>query len=109
MKTAKLDMYDYNIVELGGNKSLICITVDYLDLVDIADIATDITQTNGKIYLEGKRYIMLDMKVVPPMASEPFSNEREVEILVRESNDEGKPRIIETNCRGSRGKEGPIF
>ena len=109
MKTAKLDMYNYTITELDNYKSLICIYVDYLDSVDIADIATDITQTNGKIYLEGKRYVMLDMKVLPPMASDPFRPEREVEILVREINDEGQPRIIETNCRGSRGKEGPIL
>lgn len=89
MKAAKLDMYAYTVTELDNTDGLICIYFEFLDLADVADIAADITQANGNIYLEGKRYKMVDMRVIPTTS---------LEILVRENKDERQPRNIEANC-----------
>ena len=62
MSYAKLDMYDYELY-FPGDHIIVDIKVSSANDVDVADIATDITANNGKIYVEGYRLCYQDMRI----------------------------------------------
>lgn len=57
MESAKLDMYDYELIYNQDTVKRILINVKGNTDVTIADIATEITTHNDNIYVEGKRLI----------------------------------------------------
>ena len=58
--TTKLDMYNYEFKRLGHDAMRITNIYIHLlqsrDMVDIADISTEITGSDGNIYVEGRRF-----------------------------------------------------
>lgn len=50
---AKLDIYDYDFRYNNGKIDLVLINVGSNHDVDIADIASEITSSDGNIYVEG--------------------------------------------------------
>lgn len=58
--TTKLDMYNYEFKRLGQDAMRITNIYIHLlqsrDMVDIADISTEITGSDGNIYVEGRRF-----------------------------------------------------
>jgi hypothetical protein len=55
MKLAKLDNYDYELLP-----GVIRISINGTTDPDIVDIMSEIQATDGRIYVEGYRYVYLD-------------------------------------------------
>ena len=62
---AKLDIYDYRVDALEMNYVDIVIEIDGTTDITIADIASDITASDGNIYVEGHYYTLANMHVEP--------------------------------------------
>ena len=62
MGLAKLDYYDYDILDRLPNTTLkvIRINVDSTNDSSLVDIMSEINSTDGRIYVEGKYYLYLD-------------------------------------------------
>lgn len=59
---AKLDDYDYRLIEAGNVVVAIEITVDEINSVDVADIAGDINRNEGNIYVDGRYLEFVSMR-----------------------------------------------
>lgn len=55
MKVAKLDAYNYSLLP-----GIIRIQVSGTNDPDLVDIMSEISRANGKIYIEGLRYMYMD-------------------------------------------------
>lgn len=58
---AKLDSYDYKFRRVDGKIYAIVVYVDSLHDVEVADIASEITASEGNIYVEGNYFKLVQM------------------------------------------------
>lgn len=65
LRYTKLDMFDYEVYTLELNYVDIQIAIESTTDILIADIASEVTASDGHIYVEGNYYIMRQMKVTP--------------------------------------------
>lgn len=62
---AKLDSYDYAFIYADNEIKQIVVYVGSKHDIDIADIASDITASDGNIYVEGHYFRFIEM--LPPV------------------------------------------
>lgn len=67
MEWTKLDRYDYEILP-----GVISIKLMGTNDPDLVDIMSEMAHTEGKIYLEGKRYLYLDKYQILGRGTESF-------------------------------------
>lgn len=65
LRYTKLDMFDYEVRTLELNHVDIQIQIESQSDVLIADIASELTSSDGHIYLENNYYAMRQMAVSP--------------------------------------------
>lgn len=65
---AKLDNYDYAFIYADNKIKQIVVYVGSNHDIDIADIASDITASDGNIYVEGHYFRLIEM--LPPVNKE---------------------------------------
>lgn len=59
----KLDMYDYQLVLADNEVTQVFLDMDSIHDIDIADIASEITASDGNIYVEGHYLEFIQMEV----------------------------------------------
>lgn len=81
-----LDMYDYTLTELPNDLFSIEIPVSTIRDLEVADISTEVTGTDGYIYLEGHYMKLIRIKV----EDDPSVDLTLIKILARKVDSKGE-------------------